>query len=1070
MKTHRLTKIAGAMVVAFGLASNAMASDTSSAMRGKILDPQGNAAANVKITVVHQPTGTVTELTTNESGAFTAKGLRVGGPYTVVVDSDTYNDAMLENIFLTLGDTYRLETQLQAAEMEKIQVVGTSILRKSGGASSNFGADTIDNLPSFNNDIKDIARLNPLITINGSGEMTVAGSNPRTNSITVDGISQNDDFGLSYGGYATQQPPVTLDSIEQVAVETSPFNGRASDFSGAAINAVTKSGSNDFKFKGFAEYSSPSMAGKVDQIETIVDEDGDNVLDENRHRTFEIKTVDPIQTESRYGFTVGGPIIKDELFFFVNYRHWESKLDLDYGFIGSDATHRYNVSEADYNTVLSTMQSVYGLEDGLGGDPKDTNDYLLTKITWNINQDHRLDFTYQWQDDNDERNFGTGGDTVEFASGRYTYESSYNNFAAKVFSDWNDDFSTEVFVAYKDVKSDRATNSNIGSVMVEKFFRGPAFQFGTEVFSHANSSATETLTLGFEGSYLIGEHDLKFGAEFKSLNLYNLFGETSRGAWEFDNFDDFAAGEVGNFRGSYDFEYKNAFTNDVNDLAYDATRETLALYVEDSFYATDDLEITAALRYERMSSSDQPTLNENFLATYGFTNQENLDGLDILMPRVGFKFYAMEDVEVYGGIGRYYGGVPNVWYNNPYQNDGITFVAAPNSAVADYYSNNTVSDFETIPQAIKDSLVQGAGSTNYTDPNFELPSKWRTQLGVSYDFDSELLGDGYNVTAEINFERGQNEAVWRNTALVNPTLLADGERVAYESRYEGDLDENFDIMMTNSDLTTNSRTMVLALAKQFDNGVRVNMSYTNQDIEDLHAGSSSRAQSNYKHNAIKNRNQDTIGAGHYQIEHAFKLNLSYQTEFFAGYESRFDMFFERRSGRPYSYTMGMYRDRWLGDTEDFYSNNAYLAYIPTGADDPNMDWDSSRISWDELEVLLNKAGITERGVILDRNTARQPWVTSMNVSFKQEFPGFADGHKGQFYIMVDNFLNLLNDDWGIEKRMRFSTQTLYDLRRVDDEGRYVIENRFDGADVRNYNQIDISASSWQAKIGINYKF
>lgn len=1070
MKALRRTKIAGALVLALGLASNAMANETSSAMRGKILDPQGNAAANVKITVIHEPSGTVTELTTNETGTFTAKGLRVGGPYKVVVDSDVFSDATLENIFLALGDTYRVETQLQDISIDRIQVTGTRILRESGGSSSVFGADAVANTPSFNNDIKDVARLNPLITINGSGEMTVAGANPRTNSITVDGISQNDDFGLSYGGYPTQQPPVTLDSIEQISVDTSPFNGRASDFSGAKINAVTKSGTNEFKFKGFAEYSSPDMAGDVDQIRTAVDEDGDNILDDDGHRTFEVVQVQPIQTESRYGFTVGGPIIEDELFFFVNYRHWESKLAMDYGLLGSGATHEYQVSQEDYDEVLGIMNDVYGIQDSLGGDPKDTNDYLLTKLSWNINSDHRVDASYQWQDDNDERNFGTGGDTVEFASGRYNYESSFNNFSVKLFSDWSDVFSTEIFVGFKDVESKRVTRTDMGSVLVEKYFRGPALQFGTEVFSHANESATETLTLGFEGSYLLGDHDIKFGAELKSLNLYNLFGETSRGAWEFDSFDDFAAGEVGNFRGSYDFDYKNAYTNNVNDLAYDATRETLALYVENSFYATDDLEVTAAVRYERMMSDDKPSLNTAFQDTYGFTNQENLDGLDILMPRVGFKYFVADGTELYGGLGLYYGGVPNVWYNNPFQNDGITFVAAPNSAIADWYGDNTVPNFTEVPQAIQDSLVQGAGSTNYTDPDFELPSKWRGQIGLTHEFDAGVMGDGYKFRAELNLERGQDEAVWRNTALINPEAIADGERLAWESRYEGDLDENFDIMMTNSDLTTMSRTFVLALAKEFDNGIKMNMSYTNQDIEDLHAGSSSRAQSNYKHNAIVSRNRDLVGTGHYQIEHMFKLNVSYTTEFFDGLDSRFDMFYERRSGRPFSYTIGMFRDDDFGDTRDFYSNGAYLAYIPTGPNDPNVNWDRSRISWEELEVLLNRAGIEERGEIMGRNTHTQPWVSSMNVSFKQEFHGFAEGHKGKVYIMVDNFLNLLNSDWGIEKRMRFSTQNLYDLRGIDSEGRYELDNRFDGADVRNYNQIDISASSWQFKMGVEYRF
>ncbi len=182
MTKLRLSKLTGAVILALGVSTSAMAADTSSAMRGKITTPSGASAANVKIKVVHQPTGTISELTTNESGTFIANGLRVGGPYTVIIDSDTFNDTTVENIFLNLGETYRLTSQLAPLNIEKIEVSGYKIVQQSGGSSSTFGEDTINNMPSFNRDIKDIARLNPLASINGSGELTFAGSNPRTNA------------------------------------------------------------------------------------------------------------------------------------------------------------------------------------------------------------------------------------------------------------------------------------------------------------------------------------------------------------------------------------------------------------------------------------------------------------------------------------------------------------------------------------------------------------------------------------------------------------------------------------------------------------------------------------------------------------------------------------------------------------------------------------------------------------------------------------------------------------------------------------------------------------------------
>ncbi|WP_462163117.1 TonB-dependent receptor [Pseudoalteromonas xiamenensis] len=1070
MRNLRLSKVAGAMVLALGVTTSALAADTSSAIRGKITTPTGEAASNVEITIIHVPTGTVSKVTTTAEGFYSAKGLRVGGPYNIVIDSDTFSDAELKDIYLELGETKRLNSQLEALKMEKIEVAGYRIVQRAGGSNSVFGADSINNTPSFNRDIKDIARLNPLASINGNGEMTIAGNNPRTNSLTVDGISQNDDFGLNFGGYPTQQPPVSLDSIEQISVDVSPFSAKKGNFGGGTINAVTKSGSNEFKFSSFAEISTPSMSGDTVRIDEIT-ENGKPVLDENNHRTYKIVEAKPTQTEKRYGFNVGGPLIKDELFFFVDYSNWSSKLDLDYGFENSGAVNEFDVTQAQYDEFVSILNNTYGVQDGLGGDPEDTNEKVLVKLSWNVNAQHRADFTYQWQDDRDAREFGLGGSTVKFASNGYTFQTKFNNFAAKLYSDWSDVFSTEIGLSYKDVSSDSLTSSDFGQVTVRTDGYGSSsFVFGTDTYRHANYAENQNFVLDFDATYLLDEHEIGFGLQYENLRLYNIFAPNSKGSYIFDNFEDFTNGNLSVNRGNYDFNYSNAYTGNVDDVAYDARRSTLALYVEDTFYVTDDVEVTAGVRYERLSSDDKPSLNETFQSTYGYTNQENLDGLDIILPRVGFKYYATEALTVKGGIGRFQGGIPNVWYNDPFQKDGITYVNAPRSAINEYFANNKA-DFRQAPTFLNDSLVQGAGSVAYIDPNFELPSTIRAQIGFEYEFDSEIFGDGYTWEAELSYHKKENEVVWHNTSIRPVGTLADGERIVYESIYEGDRQDNWDIMLTNSEDDGRSIIFSTALAKEWDNGVSATISYAHQDVEEVQAGSSSQTNSNYKHSSTKSRNVDLVGRGFYEVEHSLKINLGYKHEFFEGYNTHFNLFFERRSGRPMSYTMGLYKDEQLGDFgSDLYTHNAYLAYIPTGADDPAVNWEKSKISWEELETLLNAAGIKERGKILDRNTATQPWVTTMDLSIKQDIPGFKAGHKGQIYFMIDNFANLLNKDWGIERKLAYSDQVLYDLRDVDDQGRYVLERKFNGSDVRNYFKIETGASSWQIKVGVNYKF
>ncbi|WP_290485697.1 TonB-dependent receptor domain-containing protein, partial [Idiomarina sp. UBA3162] len=528
--------------------------------------------------------------------------------------------------------------------------------------------------------------------------------------------------------------------------------------------------------------------------------------------------------------------------------------------------------------------------------------------------------------------------------------------------------------------------------------------------------------------------------------------------------------EVGNFNGTYDFSYQNAYTGNPEDAAYDAVRYTTALYVEDTFYPTTDLELTAGVRYERLSSDDKPTLNQNFVDTYGFSNQENLDGMDIVLPRVSFKYYLNDDVTLRGGLGRFYGGVPNVWYSNPFTKDGITLVAANSDFINDYFANSSdPADFTQVPQAIQDSLQQGAGSTNYIDPNFELPSDWRAQLAADYSFDIPMVGDDFRATTSFLYVRKQDESVWLNTALTPVDTTADGERVIYESIYSGNRSDNFDIMMTNAEEHGRSYIFTQSLAKQWDNGLNLTMSYTNQDVEEVSPGSSSQAESNYKHYVVKTRNQPFSARGDYEIEHSFKVTLGYEKEFFDGYKTNINLFYERRSGRPFSYTMSMYQDGDFGDTVDFYSQSAYLAYIPSGPNDPNVDWANS-VSWDELSAVLDRAGIAPGGYIMDRNSGTQPWITDIDLSIKQQIPGFAEGHRGTLYFTIDNFANLLNSDWGVEERLGYPQVNLYDFGGLSDDGKYQIDRLFNGYAPQNYDQYDIGASSWSVKLGVRYEF
>lgn len=1064
----RFSRTASAIAIVLGLASTSVvAQETSSSMRGIITGPQGNPAANTKVVIVHEPTGTVSEFVTNAEGTFSAKGLRVGGPYRITLDSDQFRDAVLEDVYLNLGETFRVNRQLESAAMERIVVSGAAVRMESGGAASSYGEETIDNMPSLNRDLKDIARINPLVTINGAGEMTIAGGDPRTNSVTVDGIGQNDDFGLNYGGYPTQQSPVALSAIEQISVDAAPFSVKKGDFSGGTINAVTKSGTNEFEGEVFYEFSNQDMKGKVQDLR-----ENYRQTDENGYRTYRTEEVESIQETSTLGLSFGGPIVKDTLFFFTSYEEWTRSLDLEYGFDGSGAANEFYITEAEFNEAMSALEA-YGISDRLGGDPEDKDRKWLSKVSWNVNNNHRLDVTYQWQDNAEERNYSTGGSYVALNSRRYTYHTRMNNVSTRLYSDWSANFITEMGITYKDVTASSLTNSDLGQIDIDLYSRGPTVAIGADRYRHANLAKNDNLTLNFDATYLLGEHEIEFGVQHQQLTIYNKFVPDARGSWSFGSLEDFEDGIVdSDWRGNYQFSYQNAFTNNAEDAAYEVDRSTLALYVADTFYLTPNMEVTAGLRYERISSDDTPTLNENFLATYGFSNQENLDGLDIVLPRIDFKYFTDSSLVIRGGLGRFYGGLPNVWYTNPFTKDGMTLVQAPQNAINDYFDGRTGVDFTRVPQEIQDTLEQGNGSTNYTDPDFEIPSDWRAQIAFDYDLSIPYVADDFSATTSLLYKRIEDQVVWYNTAIRPVGTAADGERIIYESRYEGDREQNYDIMLTNTPDAGSSFIFSQSLAKSWDNGIRFTASYTYQDIEDNGSGSSSQAHSNYRHYVAKSRNQVFNATGNFETEHSLKFTLGYTKEFFSGYDTRFNLYYERRSGRPFSYIMGMYRDGDFGDTsfERFDTQSAYLPYIPSGADDANVDWDNS-ISWEELEMLLTNADIDIRdeGYILGRNTHYQPWVTKVDLSIQQELPGFLPEHKGTLYFTIDNFANLLNKDWGIERRLRYPQVSLYDFGGLSDDGKYQIDPVYNGYYPNNYTDVDFS-SAWTAKIGIRYNF
>ncbi|MEG3765375.1 TonB-dependent receptor [Alteromonas sp. 14N.309.X.WAT.G.H12] len=1042
MKTNRqFSRIAMAVALSIGLATSAVAATgQSSAMRGTIVGPMGNPAAGSKITIIHQPSGTVKEVVVNEDGLFSARGLRVGGPYMIVVESEKFQSRIIEDVYLDLNDTFELDASLESlSDVERITVTGTRDFFSNNGSNSVFDESKIQNAPTFNRDIKELVRNNPLAVVSADGEeLSIAGSNPKYNTFTVDGVGVNDTFGLQDNGYPTSRSPVSLDAISQISVEYTPFTARAGKFGGGNVNVVTKSGTNEFH--GTMFYEETPFVGTA--------------KDKKLNNT----TYDVDNNETTYGFTIGGPLIKDKLFFFGSYEKWEEDAGTTYN---EDIYDDELVDAA--NEVISILSSTYGLEDSIAtsADP-DEDEKILIKLDWNINNDHRADFTYSHQENTAAQVFNDDSDTIYLQSNTWTLAQENTYYTAHVYSDWTPDFQTEISLSYKEFDQQSITATDWGEINIDTADgsdSGYSIVAGTDENRHANVLKNEVWNFAVHATYLAGDVEYKFGAELEDTWNYNLYGRDSLGTWYFDDLDDFEDKTI-----SY-FEYSNAYTNDVQDLAYDVSSTTYSLYGDATYELFDNFTVTGGLRYEYLTVADSPSENSNFVSTYGFSNTENLDGFDILLPRFSFDWALNDDLTVRGGVGRFYGGMPLVWISNAYTNDGVT-----KDSVAYSSLDSSAVDFTSVPEVAQAALTQGAGSTNSIDPDFELPSDWRYQIAADYVFDVPGLGENFAWTNEFTYVDRQNAAYWVDLSRVdNGNSTVEG-RIIWDNVYDGtDYEGNYDIQLTNSKDGGRSILFTSALSKQWDNGFRFNASYTHQDITEANPGTSSTAESNYQYEVTVNRNEPLVGTAYYEIEHRLVMNLGYTHQFFEGYNTTFDLFFERRSGRPFSWVLGSYQDDDLGDQSEFDDSDIYLPYLPSSDSDPAFDFDAG-LSYDEIMAIAEEAGIAgSAGGYAGKYTKTQPWITTMDLSISQEIPGFAEGHKGKIYLNIDNFANLLNSDWGNVYEMQYPQAILYDYD-INDEGQYVLYEAYGGTDTSNYDSFDEEASTWRIKVGIKYMF
>ncbi|GAA6152687.1 TonB-dependent receptor [Pseudoteredinibacter isoporae] len=1032
--------LAAAVGLAVGLSAGVQAQETTSAIRGQVFGPQGNPATSASVTIVNLKTNRTNTMQTNDSGRFVAKGLAVGGPYKVTI-SKNGNTSVVDNVFLQLGGSYPITTQLNpSSDIEEVTVTATQLANTALGVSRSFDVVDLENAPTFNADIKDLIKQDPRVYIDESFSDAIqcAGANPRFNSLTVDGVRLNDNFGLNSNGYPTERMPFPFRAINQTSVELAPFDVQYGQFSACNINAVTKSGDNEFTGSVFYEFNDDSLSG--DSLE------GDSI----DRGTFEKK---------RYGFTVGGPLIEDKLFFHASYYKQESANLFNRGPVGSGAAVEVQgLSQADFDRILQISRDVYGYDPGLPVSSLPNEDEkFLVKVDWNINDDHRAAFTYNY---NDGFNISEAdGDSNEFEFTNHYYErgAELNSYVAQFFSDWSDNFSTEVKVGYVDLDNRQISldTAGFGEVRISTNNDGARANvfLGGDDSRQSNKLSYETMSYKFSGTYTYNDHNFTFGYEREEFDVFNLFIQHSQGEFRFNSIDDFEAGTPSRIY------YGNAGgTNNPSDGAAEFGYDVNTVYFQDEYsFSSADVTLVVGARYDWYESDDLPTVNPAVEENYGFSNAQNMDGKDLFQPRVGFEWNVNDSLEIHGGVGVYSGGNPNVWISNNYSNDGVRVLQIQDrsgDSLFGYEYANGGSPIRDVPQHLIDAVGRGEGfngGLNFMDPNFELPHSIKYALGGSYEFD-----DGHLFQADFLYSENKDSAIIIDATRETVGTAPDGRPI-----YGSINGRSQDFLLTNVQGDSGESTVVsFALSKEFDNGFDYSLSYAYTDATEISPMTSSVAFSNYVNAASSNPNAPDEATSNYVIPHRFTLTLGYEMELFDGLKTRFNLFGTANEGRPYSYTFD--EGFIFGDSTGFISR--HLVYVPTGADDPNVVF-GDNFDTDAFFALVDSEGLA-RGQIMERNSLNGRWWNKFDLKVTQEIPGFAEDHKGKIHMTIKNVGNMLNDDWGVLYEPSFPRSQPIVAASINDNGQYVYEEFIKPAGETRVAR----PSFWELWIGVEYKF
>jgi len=1031
MSVRKLACGAALAVLASAMSTAAYAQATTGAIRGQVTDESGAGVGNATVTVTHVPTGSASTSVTDASGFYSVRGLRPGGPYRVSAKAANFEAATANVGAIGVGEPADVDVLLYSigAQVSELVVTGTRAAGTKGGPSTNFTESDIQSLPSISRDLKDTARLDPFATIDPTNQdaLSFAGTNTRFNQLTVDGVRQNDDFGLNNNGYPTQRSPISLDAVEAVNVSVAPYSVINNGFVGGQINAVTKSGGNEFHGSAFYEYSDRDLQG--DSLEGV-----------KTGAAFKEKT---------YGATLGGPILKNRLFFFGSYEKFKGTLGFDEGPVDAGTSVVIpRITSAALTTFRADTQRVYGYDPGLavaGAFPV-SDEKWLGKIDWNITDNHRASFTYQ----NTKGNSLNGSVSSTFAQGnsvtqpriglsshQYNKTEELTAYNVQLNSDWTDDFSTELRYSNKETDTTQIPlgGLSVGEVTVnvsdlpgvQAGAGTPQIRFGADQFRHDNYLNVKVETFEAIARYRLGPHDFLFGARTEKDDIFNVFVSNSLGSYTFSSYADYLNRRAATFSVTGGVDPTSGTVPATLGTARVGAAEfgfrLSSLYAEDRLQIVDNLAISAGVRIDWFSMSDEPILNSAFVSRNAFSNQQNLDKEAVVLPRVSFNWEPIDRLNVSGGVGRFSSTGLNVWVSNAFSNTGVSQTNA--ICPAGPYTNVNLTG---VPAGC--TFTPRSGDVNTLAPSFQIPTVWKANLSVGYDFDLGRWGDNWRVQADYLRAVNENALYWYDARAVQTGVAPDGRPVYSRGTIGQTAGNNTDFLLSNID-KGGSESMAFTLAKEWREGILEGLSlryvYTYTEAEDANPMTSSIALSSYTRFGTADPQRPPSATSDYEVRHRHALDLHYARKFFGDHETSIHLFAQHRSGLPFSYTFANSRtgafDNDFGYAVTSYSgrqatSNALL-YVPQ-ASDPRVVYGAG-FDQSAFQTFLQNSGLAKyAGAIAPRNAFRHADVTTIDLRLSQELPAFfPNGAKLEVFMDVENLGNLINDDWGVLEQYDF---------------------------------------------------